>query len=434
MRWSLCWAGPRRRSSSISSSNAAKEDTDPPTSNPEFLALRCYATTYFSIVVAFALLAGLGLQLLFGLFLWRAGEFSSLDEVVARQFDNAAIYGSAIHEDGFEYKLELAAAAKPAIIALGSSRVLQFRQSDFSEKFINAGRGMITPAEGLDFMRALTVHHKPKIVIIGADFWWFNPNWPYPRRQPRNTSLDLATLNLAESWLWQGKISLPDLWRVAVLGDVRNQLTWHDNIGIAAIKRGNGYRPDGSRDYGLRYSGGDATFDDQAFANTLARIEVGEAQFKYAGRASAERFRQLDLLLEFITSAGITPIVVLPPLSRHVLDAMAARGPDYGYFSDIAKYADELKTEAYDFTEPESLGAGDCEFVDGFHGGEVIYQRITANIVAMNPNSALAPYVDPESLNRAIQQGKGHALSQASAGNYTLAESDFLRIGCHKGS
>jgi hypothetical protein len=396
------------------------------------LALRRYAAIYFSIVVGFALLAGLGLQLLFALFLWRAGEFASLPEIVTRQLATAAIYGSALHEDGFAYKLELAARAKPEIIVLGSSRVLQFRQQSFSAKFINAGRGMITPAEGQAFMRALLPRHRPKIVIIGADFWWFNPNWPYPNRQPRNTSMDLANVHLMQNWLWQSKISIVDLWRVGVLGDFRNQLTRHANIGIAAIKRGNGYRPDGSRDYGLRYSGNDPTFDDQAFANTLSRIERADAQFAYGKSGDGERFRQIDLLLRFLTAEGITPVIVLPPLARRVLDKMASRGEDFGYFADLREYTATLKSEAYDFTEPESLGADDCEFVDGFHGGEVVYQRIIANIIAQNPNSALAPYVDTGALNRSIRNAHGHALSRQSAGQYALAETDFLRLGCRK--
>ncbi len=387
---------------------------------------------YFPIIGGFSLLAGIGLSLLFALFLWRAGELMPLSEIIIRQLARGTIYGSAIHEDGFAYKLELVAAAKPAVIALGSSRVLQFRQSSFSDKFINAGRAMITPAEGLEFMRALLPRHKPEIVIIGADFWWFNPNWPYPRRLPRNSSLDIPALHLVESWLWEAKISVADLWRVAVLGDVGNYLTGHNNIGVAAIIRGNGYRPDGSRDYGLRYAGQDPTFDDQGFANTLKRIETADAQFRYAERASIGRFRQLDQLLGFLKANGITPIIVLPPLARRVLDGMADRGAAFGYFADLHEYAAALQTESYDFTEPESLGAGDCEFVDGFHGGEIVYQRILAEIISQNPRSALAPFVKAARLNRSIKLGHGHTLDPDSAREHGLAETDFLAIGCHK--
>lgn len=395
-------------------------------------ALRRYAVTYLSIVVVFSLLAGIGTQIIFALFLWRAGEFMPLRDIVERQLKSGAIYGSAIHEDGFAYKLELAAAMAPEIIALGSSRILQFRQDVFDTTFVNAGRAMIVPAEGQKFMAALAPRHKPKIIIIGLDFWWFNPNRSDPHRRARNASLDLAALRLAESWFWQGKVSPSDLWRVAVLGDLRNPLSERDNIGVAAIKRGNGYRADGSRDYGLRYAGRDPTFDDQGFANTLGRVKRAEAQFVYGQSTDGKVFGEIKEFLRYLEHVEITPIIVLPPLSRRVLDAMQRRGADYGYFAEMRKFASGLKIEAYDFTEPESLGAGDCEFVDGFHGGEVVYMRMLAEILKRNPASALAPYLNAADLVRTIQQAGGHVLSQQSARQYALAESDFLQLGCLK--
>ena len=377
-------------------------------------------------------MAGLGLGLLFILFLWRAGELASVVDVVTRQSDSAARYGSAIHEDGFAYKLELATREKPVIIALGSSRVLQFRQRVFSTKFINAGRGMITPEEGLTFMRALLPRHKPKVVIIGLDFWWFNPNWSYPNRRSRNTSLDLAKLGLVQDWLLKSKISVADIWRVAILSDTKNQLTQHANIGVAAIMRGVGYRPDGSRDYGLRYSGNDPTFNDQGFADTLRRIERGEVQFKHGQQAASPRFRLIDQLLHYLSSEGVTPIVVMPPLARPVLESMKTRGADFSYLTGIQEYITALPFETYNFMDSEYLGADDCEFVDGFHGGEVVYQRMIASIIGQNPNSALVPHVNIGALLRSIRKSSGHVLTEKSATEYTLAETDFLQIGCQK--
>ena len=377
-------------------------------------------------------MSGLGTGLLFILFLWRAGEFASVVDVVTLQLDNAATYGSAIHEDGFAYKLELATREKPVIIALGSSRVLQFRQRIFSTKFINAGRGMITPEEGLTFMRALLARHKPKVVIIGLDFWWFNPDWSYPNRRSRDTSLDLSKLGLVQDWLWKSKISVADIWRVAVLSDTKNQLTQHLNIGVAAIMRGDGYRPDGSRDYGLRYSGNDPTFNDQRFAETLRRVERGVVQFKHGQQAASMRFRLIDQLLHYLSSEGVTPIVVMPPLTRPVLESMKARGADFSYLTGIQEYITALPFETYNFTESKYLGADDCEFVDGFHGGEVVYQRMIASIIVQNPNSALVPHVNIGALLRSIRKSSGHVLTTKSSTEYTLAETDFLQIGCQK--
>mgnify|MGYP001454969110 FL=1 len=235
-----------------------------------------------------------------------------------------------------------------------------------------------------------------------------------------------------QDWLWKSKISVADIWRVAVLSDTKNQLTQHLNIGVAAIMRGVGYRPDGSRDYGLRYSGNDPTFNDQRFADTLRRVERGVVQFKHARQAASARYRLIDQMLHYLRSEGVTPIVVMPPLAGPVLETMMARSADFSYLTAIREYLAALKFETYDFTEPGYLGADDCEFVDGFHGGEVVYQRIIANIIVQNPNSALAPHVNIGTLLSSIRNSSGHVLTTKSATEYNLAETDFLQIGCQK--
>ena len=91
-----------------------------------------------------------------------------------------------------------------------------------------------------------------------------------------------------------------------------------------------------------------------------------------------------------------------------------------------------LKFAVYDFTGAESLGANDCEFVDGFHGGEIVYQRILAEIARRKPHGAIAPIVSRVGLNNSVQQSSGHTLSAESAATYVLDETDFLAIGCAK--
>ena len=394
--------------------------------------LRRYAITYFGIILAFGLIAAFALAMVAGLFLWRTGELSALPDIVTRQLQTGAVYGSAVHDDSFEYKLQLVAAAKPTIIALGSSRVLQFRQAHFTETFINAGRAMTTPAEGIEFLAKLLPRHKPKFVILGVDFWWFNPNWPYPGRHVRRDELDLAALKRVNQWLLDGKITIPNMWRVVFQGDNHNSITQADNIGVAAIKRGYGYWADGSRDYGLRYFGVDPAFDDAKFGNTLSRIANGVSQFTHSEVIAAGRFAALDELLELLMAADITPIIILTPLAKRVLDRMVARSPAYAY---ISAFRDRIKTmtvERYDFSDPGSLGSDDCEFVDGVHGGEIVYQRILAEIVRRNPQSAIAPLVSSADLRRSIKQSSGRTLSAESAAKYSLAETDFLGLGCVK--
>ena len=115
-----------------------------------------------------------------------------------------------------------------------------------------------------------------------------------------------------------------------------------------------------------------------------------------------------------------------------VLESMKARGADFSYLTGIQEYIMALPFETYNFMDYEYLGADDCEFVDGFHGGEVVYQRMIASIIGQNPNSALVPHVNIGALLRSIRKSSGHVLTAKSATEYTLAETDFLQIGCQK--
>ena len=60
------------------------------------------------------------------LFLENAGELTAIEDVVARQQNEGGLYGTAIHPNDYAYKLALLAARQPEVVAIGSSRVLQF--------------------------------------------------------------------------------------------------------------------------------------------------------------------------------------------------------------------------------------------------------------------------------------------------------------------
>ncbi len=387
---------------------------------------------YLGLVVAFLILYGAGRPAIGGLFLWRAGEFGALSDIVAHQQEFGAKYGSALHDDEFAYKLELATVRRAEIMAFGSSRMLQFREQLFSASFTNTGRAMSSLDEGNEFLAALPADARPQVMIIGVDPWWFNPNrLAYTPRRPRLV-WDMGMVQRVSDWVLDAKISIGDIWRVAVLGDRTNDLTHYDSIGVAAIIRATGYRADGSRDYGQRYFDGDPTFDDRNFSNTLARLPIGDGPFEFGDTAAPERLGQFDKMLETLASMGITPVVILPPYSERLLAAMAAMPGAYDYVADVRAYVAGLAVESYDFLDPELIGADDCEFVDGFHGGEIVYQRMLVHMVEQHPTSVLAPLIDLDQLRTSIAAGQGRALSPASAAEYAGIEADFLRLGCPK--
>jgi hypothetical protein len=75
------------------------------------------------------------------LFLHNAGETLSPAAAVNRTIETDGLYGTAVNANTPDVKLALVAETKPDVVALGSSRSLQFRRFFFRSSFANAGRG-----------------------------------------------------------------------------------------------------------------------------------------------------------------------------------------------------------------------------------------------------------------------------------------------------
>ena len=85
--------------------------------------------------------------------------------------------------------------------------------------------------------------------------------------------------------------------------------------------------------------------------------------------------------------------------------------------------------DALDCTDAKAFGSSDCEFVDGFHGGEVTYARILKLLAERHPS--LAPCVDRERIAEVLAQWEGFALVPDPRVT-SLPEIDFMHFGCPK--
>src|SRR5579871_4488684 len=119
-----------------------------------------------------------------------AGEFIPISQIASLQQGAAPIlFGRAYRDNFVAYKITSARLRKPEILALGSSRVLQFRAPLFNKKrsaFYNAGSAGPSLAAELDFLNHLGDGGLPKVLILGLDQEWFKrydphlapPPWP----------------------------------------------------------------------------------------------------------------------------------------------------------------------------------------------------------------------------------------------------------------
>ena len=394
----------------------------------------------------FALLLGLGLAaclLVVPYTCWWL--HSSGDLAVERAVKNQAagrfaLFGSGVSQDFVDYKLQLYAAVKPQVVALGSSRVMQFRGAYFRRPFLNVGGtagNLPVLRSTLDAMLRL---HRPEAVILGLDFWWFMPRWnpdPFKEEPPTSGSYGYNLDSLKKPWTWllEGKISWRDLLGPVLprsLGGFRD-----DRYGIMAQQTDDGFGSDGSWYYTGEITGQKRPFDYR-FEDTLKQVRYGIKAFAPSPPLKDSRdvggisTAHLDAFAEIycrLKARGIATYVFIAPLSITALDALRAREEDYPHLFRLRDALLARGIEVMDFTDPRTFAATDCEFVDGFHGGEVVYARILRDMA--DRWSSLLAYVDMDKINAVIRDWRGHALVPDPRLT-DRPEVDFMRSDCPK--
>ena len=370
---------------------------------------------------------------------------SSGDLAVERAVKNQAagrfaLFGSGVSQDFVDYKLQLYAAVKPQVVALGSSRVMQFRGAYFRRPFLNVGGtagNLPVLRSTLDAMLRL---HRPEAVILGLDFWWFMPRWnpdPFKEEPPTSGSYGYNLDSLKKPWTWllEGKISWRDLLGPVLprsLGGFRD-----DRYGIMAQQTDDGFGSDGSWYYTGEITGQKRPFDYR-FEDTLKQVRYGIKAFAPSPPLKDSRdvggisTAHLDAFAEIycrLKARGIATYVFIAPLSITALDALRAREEDYPHLFRLRDALLARGIEVMDFTDPRTFAATDCEFVVGFHGGEVVYARILRDMA--DRWSSLLAYVDMDKINAVIRDWRGHALVPDPRLT-DRPEVDFMRSDCPK--
>ena len=370
---------------------------------------------------------------------------SSGDLAVERAVKNQAagrfaLFGSGVSQDFVDYKLQLYAAVKPQVVALGSSRVMQFRGAYFRRPFLNVGGtagNLPVLRSTLDAMLRL---HRPEAVILGLDFWWFMPRWnpdPFKEEPPTSGSYGYNLDSLKKPWTWlpEGTISGRDLLGPVLprsLGGFRD-----DRYGIMAQQTDDGFGSDGSWYYTGEITGQKRPFDYR-FEDTLKQVRYGIKAFAPSPPLKDSRdvggisTAHLDAFAEIycrLKARGIATYVFIAPLSITALDALRAREEDYPHLFRLRDALLARGIEVMDFTDPRTFAATDCEFVDGFHGGEVVYARILRDMA--DRWSSLLAYVDMDKINAVIRDWRGHALVPDPRLT-DRPEVDFMRSDCPK--
>jgi hypothetical protein len=365
------------------------------------------------------------------IFLKNSYEHQSFDKIVASQRKINGIYGTALNQNTFKYKMELAKFVKPDILALGSSRVMKFREEFFKGSFINTGGATNDLNEGRLFVNELLKHHKPKVVIFGVDFRWFNKNIPFTFKYPHHVNTgDILTFNKLVSkpidFLRSGKIR-KDVFTSIVKSNLhRSSNTIYKLMGLDSIINLAGYAPDGSRFDGM-YLFNKKKSHDLKLSHTLNELHNGINTFTFGDESALAHTNILLEILETLKKNNIKVVFFLTPVSPLIAEEFDKNISNFGYITKLRKYLVTLG--GLDYHDSREFVSDDCEFLDGYHGGDVYYQRLLLDM--LKHNKFLNSYLDVDKMNMLIDKFSGSTISNVNNEiDSNLINDDVMELGC----
>lgn len=378
-------------------------------------------------------LCGLGLPCgVNALFLYFSGELLPVSTITKMQEGNPNhLAGFATHDLTYFYKLETYKTIQADIIAIGSSRVLPFRREMFSKTFFNFGRAMNSIDQGYFLVDEILKIHTPKVVILGLDFWWFvgnaKENIQYYIPPKDNTTLSLKLLMQPYLWLYQNKISW-DYYIKTLFKPLYGAFIPH--IGVHAQMKNEGFAHDGSYYYTSVVTGA-APSDDIQFQTSLLQIQEGKGQYQHNQKISPIYIERFLRMIEKLQENGVKVMVFIPPVSPTIVEGLEKNKDKFEYITDLFSHLKTYNITLFDFHNAADIKACDCEFLDGYHGGEVLYLRMLDKMATEENNKALLPFVNMPYITSTIAQYRNRFATPHSVLS-TLPEIDFLQIGCKK--
>jgi hypothetical protein len=338
------------------------------------------------------------LAILFGvpaLVLWLGGELTDTNAIVHRQTDNSRpiLHGPAYTNSAYYVKARIIAARCPAVLALGNSRVMEFRHEFFlpNANFYNGGGALARLQHFRAFLERFPSNELPKTLIIATDTEYFdskfdkldrdrlNVAWLQRQLDAHWTATETFTMSWTKVWsdIRQGKIKWTRLFSLEGLST---------RIGLNALCNGAGFRNDGSYRYGaIDLDMTNPQHRDYKFADTLQQIAVGYGRYGWGDTPSPPALAEMDKLLDFCTEHHIYVVGFMPPYAHVVWEAMKNHADDYGY---VDKLDPELRRrfgqhgfEFYNFSDCRTFGGSDAEAIDGMHLNERAHVRMMISML-----------------------------------------------------
>lgn len=306
------------------------------------------------------------------------------------------------------YKTLLVQAKKPEVIALGSSRTMEFREEFFAnpDSFVNASFSAANIGQIEEFVGALSVQNGVKVLLLGLDHRIFRPDYVPPGAvQDPPTIQKFLSDFFAYDWRWiyydyaRGRFSFIDLL-------TRNRNS--GNIGLTALIQGDGYRGDGSYSYRSKLSDPDRSgLLENSINDTIAALKSDRNSFEYGPDISRPALESLDRTLTLAKDRDITVIGFLPPYAPALYQEMLS--VDDEYRETLFELPEVLRTifgkygfRVYEFSDARVLGDTGEEYLDVDHPTDKLDLRMLTYMAKGTP--ALRAYVDINSAESLLER------------------------------
>jgi hypothetical protein len=316
--------------------------------------------------------------------------FYEVDKIVIKNKPYIIGYAFNGENDAYFKWYSVCNTSKKKIWALGSSRVLSFRNIMFDSTFYNVGGTISNISDFYSFLKNVPKDVYPDYLIIGLDQWMFNEAW-----NNFNVEQNVSRWNTKSCFYPNFTKCLrvyKSLKDKAISFPFKNSHSENGviKIGLSACYKNSGYINDGSYYYGDQISKlikSDSTANDFGYYETMNRINQGINRFQYGNFTDKKAFRQLDHLLKYCRDNNIFVVAFLPPFAEKVYKKMGT-SKNYLYLNEILPLSKKLFNkygfEIYDFSSISTVNSSDSETIDGFHGSEKTYLKLLIKILETN--------------------------------------------------
>jgi hypothetical protein len=351
---------------------------------------------------------------LFEVAMYRTRDSWPITKVIAAQenLKGESIWGRANFSQ--QYNLSKSAMIRrrnPRILALGSSRVMEFRGFMFhpyEDSFYNAGGLIQTVNDLAEYARQVTDGRlpRPQVIIVGIDPWWLSEaTAPVEQKSWLDGDEDAAYsfaghVEAARYLLRAGKSNFP--WLVG-FGSKPATSPFYDYhaFGITAVVGGIGERfSDGSYLYTAQLVDfmKHPSYRDRLTTPVLDQVKHTSFLFQPSSKVESRRAVVLRESLKSLKALGIEVYAFQPPFSSEVLQALNESRPLarfwWEYKNDLREQLKQDGIDCLPISSARDYGLDDRYMLDGMHPGEIYDSYIVAELVRRAAPGSLLSSVD----------------------------------------